>query len=125
MKLHVVRERAWYAFKSLVLRRHDPWLAGLVITDKCNLNCHYCESKNKGLFDCSWGETCQALDSAHRRGCRSLYLTPGEPMLWRDVDILLLNHTRINKKRVTDLDKRKGKSCCFVRLQGILAIIAT
>jgi sulfatase maturation enzyme AslB (radical SAM superfamily) len=56
----------------------------LVITDKCNLNCHYCESKNSGQHHFTWPETCNALEAAYRRGCRSLYFTGGEPMLWRD-----------------------------------------
>ena len=69
-----------------MLRQHSPWLVGLVITDKCNLNCHYCESKNKGQHHFSWSQLCHALDAAYGRGCRSLYFTGGEPMLWRDDD---------------------------------------
>lgn len=84
MKLKVWQERTTYAFKTLVFKQHTPWLVGMVITDKCNLNCHYCESKNKGQHHFTWPETCQALDAAYQRGCRSLYFTGGEPMLWRD-----------------------------------------
>ena len=86
MKARVWLERGAYAFKTLVLRDHSPWLAGLVITDRCNLNCHYCESKNAGQHHFTWPEACRALDAAYRRGCRSLYFTGGEPMLWRDGD---------------------------------------
>ncbi|HOX58630.1 MAG TPA: radical SAM protein [Candidatus Paceibacterota bacterium] len=86
MKARVWAERAAYAFKTLVLRQHRPWLVGLVITDQCNLNCHYCESKNTGQYRFTWPETCKAVEAAYGRGCRSLYFTGGEPMLWRDGD---------------------------------------
>jgi len=76
-------EKAVYAYKTLVLRQQSPWLVGIVITDKCNLNCHYCQSKNCGEYHFTWPMVCQALDSAYQRGCRSLYFTGGEPMLWR------------------------------------------
>ena len=79
MSARIWGERVSYAFKTLILRQHRPWLAGLVITDKCNLNCHYCESKNNGQYHFTWPEMCQALDAAYRGGCRSLYFTGGEP----------------------------------------------
>ena len=37
---------ATYAFSTFVLRRRSPYLFGMVITDRCNLECFYCESKN-------------------------------------------------------------------------------
>lgn len=86
MTLRVWQERIAYGLKVVAGRKHGPWLAGLVITDKCNLSCHYCESKNAGLYHFSWSGLCQALDAAYQRGCRSLYFTGGEPMLWRDCD---------------------------------------
>lgn len=86
MSLKIWTERAAYALKTVVFRQHNPWLVGLVITDRCNLNCHYCESKNSGQYHFSWLEACQALSAAYQRGCRSLYFTGGEPMLWRDGD---------------------------------------
>src|SRR3974377_182837 len=86
MNLKVWEDARIYGCKTLVFRRHSPWLVGLVITDKCNLNCHYCESKNSGQYHCTWFETCEALEAAYQRGCRSLYFTGGEPMLWRDGD---------------------------------------
>ena len=43
-----------YGFKTFVLKKELPYLFGLVITDKCNLNCFYCESKNNGQYHFSY-----------------------------------------------------------------------
>ena len=43
-----------FGFKTFVLKKELPYLFGLVITDKCNLNCFYCESKNSGRYHFSF-----------------------------------------------------------------------
>lgn len=73
-----------YGFKTFVLRRESPYLFGLVITDRCNLNCFYCESKNSGRYHFQFEEAREALRDAYQRGHRSLYFTGGEPMIWED-----------------------------------------
>jgi len=76
--------RLSYGFKTLVLRNKSPYLLGLVITDRCNLNCFYCESKNAGKINFAIDQARHALSDAYKRGHRSLYFTGGEPMLWKD-----------------------------------------
>ena len=61
-----------------------PYLFGLVITDKCNLNCFYCESKNSGRYHFSFDQAKDTIENAYGRGHRSLYFTGGEPMIWED-----------------------------------------
>jgi sulfatase maturation enzyme AslB (radical SAM superfamily) len=56
----------------------------MVITDKCNLNCFYCESKNSGRCHFRFDEAERTLRDAYLRGHRSLYFTGGEPMIWED-----------------------------------------
>ncbi len=73
-----------YGVNTFVLRRIRPYLMGLVITDKCNLNCFYCESKNAGVTHFTWEQARVALEDGYRRGHRSLYFTGGEPMIWSD-----------------------------------------
>ena len=76
--------RLIYAFRTFVLRQEIPYLFGLVITDKCNLNCFYCESKNSGKYHFAREKAFSVLRDAFNRGHRSLYFTGGEPMLWND-----------------------------------------
>ena len=73
-----------YGFRTFVLRKKLPYLFGIVITDKCNLNCFYCESKNSGNYHFSYGQAQDTLHAAYNRGHRSLYFTGGEPMIWED-----------------------------------------
>jgi sulfatase maturation enzyme AslB (radical SAM superfamily) len=73
-----------YGFKTFVLSKELPYLFGLVITDKCNLNCFYCESKNSGKYHFTSGHAKNTIENAYQRGHRSLYFTGGEPMIWED-----------------------------------------
>lgn len=73
-----------YGFKTFVLKKKLPYLFGLVITDKCNLNCFYCESKNSGQYHFSFEQAKDTIDEAYKRGHRSIYFTGGEPMIWED-----------------------------------------
>ncbi|HOI75449.1 MAG TPA: radical SAM protein [Syntrophales bacterium] len=73
-----------YAFQTFVLRHEMPYLLILVVTDTCNLDCFYCESKNSGRYHMSFLQVREALASSFRRGCRTLVVTGGEPTLWRD-----------------------------------------
>lgn len=73
-----------YGFQTFILRKELPYLFGLVVTDKCNLNCFYCESKNSGMYHFSFQQATETLQNAYDRGHRSLYFTGGEPMIWED-----------------------------------------
>jgi MoaA/NifB/PqqE/SkfB family radical SAM enzyme len=73
-----------YGFRTFVLRQELPYLFGMVITDKCNLNCFYCESKNSGRYHFPFEQAQRTILDAYRRGHRSLYFTGGEPMIWED-----------------------------------------
>jgi sulfatase maturation enzyme AslB (radical SAM superfamily) len=75
-----------YGLSTVVFRRKRPYLLGFVITDRCNLSCFYCESKNRGRIHFSYGAALAALRAGFARGNRSLYFTGGEPMIWSDGD---------------------------------------
>ncbi len=73
-----------YGLQKLVFNKKIPFLFGIVITDKCNLSCFYCESKNSGRYHFPFELAQNTLLEAYRRGHRFLYFTGGEPMLWED-----------------------------------------
>lgn len=73
-----------YGFKTFIMRKELPYLFGMVITDRCNLNCFYCESKNSGMYHFNFQQAKETLQDAYKRGHRSLYFTGGEPMIWED-----------------------------------------
>lgn len=78
-----------YAFRTFVLRQELPYLFGIEVTDHCNLDCFYCEGKNKGRYYFSYEQACQTLAAAFARGHRELYITGGEPTIWQDGDMQL------------------------------------
>lgn len=73
-----------FAWRFVVLRRPEPLIYGIVVTDRCNLGCRGCHVSNTGRPDMPWAHLVAAMQNAWRRGFRELYLSGGEPMLWRD-----------------------------------------
>ncbi|MBI5595654.1 MAG: radical SAM protein [Elusimicrobia bacterium] len=70
--------------ERFLLKRTDPLVFALLITDRCNLDCFYCGSHNQGKAGFTFEQARGALESAYRRGHRLLVITGGEPMLWRE-----------------------------------------
>jgi MoaA/NifB/PqqE/SkfB family radical SAM enzyme len=77
---------AGYAWRFVVMRDAGPLICGLAITDRCNLSCRACHVSNNGVGDMPFSEASSLMRSAYSRGCRELYFSGGEPMLWRDGD---------------------------------------
>lgn len=73
-----------YCWRFLLLRRPEPLIYGVVLTDRCNFHCRGCAIANTGRPDVTWPGLNLALRAAYRRGFRELYLSGGEPMLWHD-----------------------------------------
>jgi len=84
MKLPHIAHNLKYAFNAVVLGRPYPYLTGVVITDRCNLDCNYCLSKNKGVVHAGFDELTTYMRDAYNRGVRYIYFTGGEPTLWTD-----------------------------------------
>jgi MoaA/NifB/PqqE/SkfB family radical SAM enzyme len=80
---------ARYAYHALILRRVDPLIFGIAITDCCNLACAGCHIANTGRPDMTWDAVTSLMRDAYARGFREVYFTGGEPMLWRDGDRVL------------------------------------
>lgn len=75
-----------YMWRFAVLKRPDPLIYGIALTDRCNLACRGCRVSNTGRRDMTWEEIVHAMEGAWERGFRELYFSGGEPMLWRDAD---------------------------------------
>lgn len=73
-----------YAWRFFVLRRAEPLIYGMAVTDACNLGCRGCRVANTGRPQMSWDQIVEGMRSARARGFRDLYFTGGEPMLWNE-----------------------------------------
>jgi MoaA/NifB/PqqE/SkfB family radical SAM enzyme len=87
---------AEYWIDNKLLGLKSPFIGGLVINEKCNLNCLQCNVKNReGIADLSFEEAGRGLDTFRQMKIRNLYIEGGEPFLWKDrekklEDIVLL-----------------------------------
>lgn len=88
-----------YVFAHHVLGRKLPLIRGLVLTNRCNLQCKHCRLADHGEKDLDFADVVTAVDDFYREGGRCLYLEGGEPFLWRDgerslEDIVVYAHRR-------------------------------
>lgn len=79
-----LRFYARYGWRFVVQQRPEPLICGVALTDRCNLSCRGCRVSNTGRPDTTWEQLVRLLRAAWDRGFRELYLSGGEPMLWRD-----------------------------------------
>lgn len=79
-------ELGWFGLTTIVLRRHDPIIGSLILTDRCNLACRHCAVANLRRVDYPWSRVCADLALLYGQGVRILFLYGGEPLLWRDGD---------------------------------------
>lgn len=73
-----------FAWRFVVLRRPDPLVYGVALTDRCNFACRGCRVSNTGRPDMTYDALVRNLGGAYDRGCRGVYFSGGEPTLWRD-----------------------------------------
>jgi len=91
---------AGWACRNYLFNRKIPVIGGLVITDRCNLNCMHCAVSNLGGGDLSIEEVRQSLEILYRNGARLLYIQGGEAFAWRDGEC--------NLEDVVELARRMG-----------------
>jgi MoaA/NifB/PqqE/SkfB family radical SAM enzyme len=73
-----------YVIDHQLLRKTRPLIRGLVLTNRCNLQCRHCRLATRGQKDLSFEEISVAVDSFYQEGGRCLYLQGGEPFVWHD-----------------------------------------
>ena len=67
-----------------LFRKIQPLIRGLVLTNRCNLQCRHCKVASRGQGDLRFDQVRAAIDSFYEQGGRCLYLEGGEPFIWRD-----------------------------------------
>jgi len=73
-----------YVINRQIFKKNTPLIAGLSITDKCNLRCRHCRVADRGKEDLNFEESIAILDSFYKEGGRSVYFQGGEPFMWHD-----------------------------------------
>ncbi len=75
---------ASYILNRRIFNKRTPLIAGLTLTNRCNLRCRQCRIPSRKTGDLSYEEASHILDAFYREGGRTVYLQGGEPFLWHD-----------------------------------------
>jgi MoaA/NifB/PqqE/SkfB family radical SAM enzyme len=67
-----------------LLGKRRPLVAGVPLTDSCNLSCAHCVVKNGRMGHHSFERICGWIDDLYTAGARFLYLQGGEIVTWED-----------------------------------------
>ena len=73
-----------YIINRRVFKKNTPLIAGLTVTNKCNLRCRHCRVTDREPEDLTFAEAITILDSFYKEGGRTVYLQGGEPFIWHD-----------------------------------------
>jgi MoaA/NifB/PqqE/SkfB family radical SAM enzyme len=73
-----------YGLDCFVLGRRKPFVAGIPLTDVCNLQCRHCVVANAGRGHHPVERVRGWMQLLHDKGARVLYLQGGEPFGWSD-----------------------------------------
>ena len=73
-----------YIINHQIFKKNTPLICGLVVHNKCNLQCRHCRIVSRGTKYISFEETINAINSFYREGGRTLYIEGGEPFIWHD-----------------------------------------
>jgi Fe-coproporphyrin III synthase len=81
-----------------IFKKTTPLICGIVLHNKCNLQCRHCQVPGRGTKKLSFEETTTVINSFYKQGGRTLYLEGGEPFLWCDgkysiEDVVMYSHT--------------------------------
>jgi MoaA/NifB/PqqE/SkfB family radical SAM enzyme len=82
--LHYLGHSACYVAGRHLLGRRKPFIGGLVVNDRCNLNCRQCKVGGKAGKDATAAELTEAMRQFRQLGIRSIFFVGGEPTIWND-----------------------------------------
>lgn len=80
-----LKEIAYYikfGIQCFILKQRKPIVAGIPLTDVCNLQCRHCVVANAGLGHYSTDKLIEWMRLFYSRGARVLYIQGGEPFTW-------------------------------------------
>ena len=73
-----------YVISHRFVKEKTPLICGLVLHNKCNLNCLHCRTSERSTASLSFDESKNLINTFYKKGGRTIYFEGGEPFLWRD-----------------------------------------
>jgi len=84
MKLSSFLHFASFGIKTILLRKKEPILGTVIVTDKCNLHCKHCSVNNLTAVIHPYTQLRREMELLYGMGVRILFFCGGETFLWRD-----------------------------------------
>lgn len=75
---------AGFGIRTVVLRKKDPILGTVILTDKCNLKCRHCSVNNITAVIHPYHQIREEMRLLYDMGVRILFFCGGETFLWKD-----------------------------------------
>ena len=81
----------WYLanfwIKTVLLKKKNPIVGSIIITDRCNLRCKHCSVNNITGIMYPYDQIKKDMQTLFDLGVRILFLYGGEPFLWKGGDL--------------------------------------
>lgn len=78
---------AKFWLKTVLLKKKDPILGTVIVTDRCNLKCKHCSVNNITSIMHPYVQIKKEMQTLYDMGTRILFFCGGETFLWRDGDL--------------------------------------
>ena len=88
-----------YVLSCRFLKEKTPLICGLVMHNKCNLNCLHCRIAERPDENLCFEESKILINSFYDKGGRTIYFEGGEPFLWRDREYKLEDVVKYARKK--------------------------
>ena len=75
---------ARFGLRTILLRKQDPILGTIILTDKCNLHCKHCSVNNITAVIHPYPQIQEEMRRLYDMGVRILFFCGGETFLWTD-----------------------------------------
>lgn len=86
MKISSFIHFAKFGVKTILLKKKDPILGTVIVTDKCNLKCKHCSVNNITAVVYPYKQIRNEMQQLYNMGVRILFFCGGETFLWQDED---------------------------------------
>ena len=84
MKISSFLYFARFGIRTVLLRKKEPILGTVILTDKCNLKCKHCSVNNITAIVHPYQQIKQEMIQLYDMGVRILFFCGGETFLWQD-----------------------------------------
>lgn len=84
MKISTFIQFAAFGIKTILLKKRNPILGTVIVTDQCNLKCRHCSVNNITAVIHPYQQIRNEMQQLYDMGVRILFFCGGETFLWRD-----------------------------------------